>query len=366
MDPFSPTAPGSPLRVEGFEHERLLFLQDRASGLKAVVAIHSTALGPALGGTRFRAYAGDDEAVADVLELSRGMSYKNAVAGLDFGGGKGLIIGDPARLKTKELLLAYGRFVESLGGLFVTGPDAGTDSSDTEVLAGVCRWVVSGPRAGGGAAETARATALGLFHGMRAAAYHRWGTSSLHGRVVGVAGVGKVGRPLVEHLVDAGASVVVTDVREEPVARLVERFPGVAVVDDPEALIRFDGVDVYSPCAFGGVLNDDTASAITAGLVCGAANNQLAHPGVERQLADRGVLYVPDYVVNAGGVIQAAGDLLGHSPQDTAEKVERVFDTTIEVLERADEEGLLAGVVADRIAEQRIATAARERTLRSR
>ncbi|WP_433271477.1 Leu/Phe/Val dehydrogenase [Actinosynnema sp. CS-041913] len=346
---------------DSFEHEQVVLCQDPASGLKAVIAVHSTALGPGLGGTRFRTYPGDDEAVTDALNLSRGMSYKNAMAGLDFGGGKSVIIGDPARLKSEELLLAFGRFVASLGGRFITGCDLGTDVSDMDVVGRVCRWIVTRSRKTGGTGDPSSSTALGLVHGMRAAAGHRWGAPSLRGRTVGVAGVGKVGHLLVERLVHEGARVVVTDLLEEPVRRVVEKFRQVAVVDDTESLIRLPGLDIYAPCALGGALDEAVVPVLTAEIVCGAANNQLSHPDVEQQLADRGILYVPDYVVNAGGAIHATGDLRGRSPSQVTAEVDRIFDTTRAVLEHAESGGLLPGEAADRIAEQRIAAAAGER-----
>jgi valine dehydrogenase (NAD+) len=262
-------------------HEQVVLCQDRASGLKAVIAIHSTALGPALGGTRFYPYASEEEAVADALNLSRGMSYKNAMAGLDHGGGKAVIIGDPEQIKTEELLLAYGRFVASLGGRYVTACDVGTYVADMDVVARECRWTTGRSPENGGAGDSSVLTAFGVFQGMRASAQHLWGDPSLRGRKVGVAGVGKVGHHLVEHLLEDGAEVVITDVRAESVRRILDRHPsgGVTAVADTEALIRVEGLDIYAPCALGGALSDDSVPVLTAKIVCGAANNQLAHAG---------------------------------------------------------------------------------------
>ncbi|MBC3988058.1 Glu/Leu/Phe/Val dehydrogenase [Streptomyces sp. AC563] len=361
MSCFDLTAPLTVRAVDAFDHERVLLFQDPASDLKAIVAIHSTALGTALGGTRFQPYGGDEQALVDVLRLSRGMSYKNAVAGLDFGGGKAVIIGDPNRIKSEELLLAFGRSVASLKGRYVTACDVGTDAADMDVVARTCRWTVRHTPGDESAADLSALTALGVLHGIRAAAYHRWGTTSLRGRTVGIAGVGKVGRLLADRLFDEGARLVVTDVREEPVRRLVGKYPQTTVVADTEALIRFAGLDVYAPCALGGVLNDEVAPVLTAEVVCGSANNQLACPEVEKHLADRGILYVPDYVVNAGGVIQAAGQLRRTPARRILARVEQIFDTTLAVLERAATEGELPGVAADRIAEQRLRAAAEAR-----
>ncbi|MFF5307515.1 Leu/Phe/Val dehydrogenase [Streptomyces sp. NPDC013161] len=340
-------------------HEQVVLCQDRASGLKAVIAIHNTALGPALGGTRFYPYASEEGAVADALNLARGMSYKNAMAGLDHGGGKAVIIGDPERDKTEELLLAYGRFVASLGGRYVTACDVGTYVADMDVVARECRWTTGRSPENGGAGDSSVLTAFGVFQGMRASAQHLWGDPSLRGRTVGIAGVGKVGHHLVEHLRDEGAEVVITDVREESVRRILDKHAaGVTAVADTEALIRVEGLDIYAPCALGGALNDATVPVLTAKVVCGAANNQLEHPGVEKDLADRGILYAPDYVVNAGGVIQVADELHGFDFERCKAKAAKIFDTTLAIFARAKEDGIPPAAAADRIAEQRMHEAA--------
>ncbi|MFG2333653.1 Leu/Phe/Val dehydrogenase [Streptomyces sp. NPDC048604] len=340
-------------------HEQVVLCQDRASGLKAVIALHSTALGPALGGTRFYPYANEAEAVADALNLSRGMSYKNAMAGLEHGGGKAVIIGDPEKIKTEELLLAYGRFVASLGGRYVTACDVGTYVADMDVVARENRWTTGRSPENGGAGDSSVLTAFGVFQGMRASAQTVWGDPTLRGRKVGVAGVGKVGHYLVEHLLQDGAEVVITDVREESVRRITDKHPQVTVVADTDALIRVEGLDVYAPCALGGALNDDTVPVLTAKVVCGAANNQLAHPGVEKDLADRGIVYAPDYVVNAGGVIQVADELHGFDFDRCKKKAAKIFDTTLEIFARAKSDGVPPAAAADRIAEQRMAEARR-------
>ncbi|MGN5632654.1 Leu/Phe/Val dehydrogenase [Streptomyces sp. AC154] len=343
-------------------HEQVVLCQDRASGLKAVIAIHSTALGPALGGTRFYPYASEQAAVADALNLARGMSYKNALAGLGHGGGKAVIIGDPEAFegdRRTELLLAYGRAVASLGGRYVTACDVGTYVADMDVVARECRWTTGRSPENGGAGDSSVLTAFGVFQGMRASAQHLWGDPTLRGRKVGVAGVGKVGHHLVEHLLADGAEVTITDVREESVRRITERHPGVAVAADTGALIRTEGLDIYAPCALGSALNDETVPVLTASVVCGAANNQLAHPGVEKDLADRAILYAPDYVVNAGGVIQVADELHGFDFDRCRAKAAKIFDTTLAIFARAKSDGIPPAAAADRIAEQRMADAAR-------
>jgi valine dehydrogenase (NAD+) len=351
----------------GDSHEQVVLCHDRDSGLKAVIAIHSTTLGPALGGTRFHPYASEEEAVQDVLNLARGMSYKNALAGLDLGGGKAVIIGDPARaseggIKTEALLRAFGRFVQSLGGRYVTACDVGTYVADMDVVARECDYVTGRSPEYGGAGDSSVLTAFGVFQAMRACAQHRWGAPTLAGRRVGVAGVGKVGHYLVGHLVAEGAQVVITDVSEQAVARVRAAHPGVEVAPNAGALIRAN-LDVYAPCALGGALDDATVAVLTAGVVCGAANNQLAHPGVEKDLADRGVLYAPDYLVNAGGVIQVADEIEGFVFERAKAKAARIYDTALEIFARAQADGVPPAVAADRLAERRMADVGRLRSI---
>ena len=338
------------------DHEEVVFWHDRATGLRAIVAIYSTALGPALGGTRFYPYASEDEALADVLNLSRGMAYKNALAGLDHGGGKAVIWGDPTTDKSEALLRSYGRFVQSLGGRYVTACDVGTYSPDMDVVGQECEYVTGRTEAAGGAGDSSVLTAWGVFQGMRACAERQWGVPTLSGRRVGVAGVGKVGKHLVDHLVADGAEVVVTDVSQAAVSAVTAKHPGVATVPDVDALVR-SPLDVYAPCALGGALSDEVVEVLTATVVCGGANNQLAHPGVEKTLADRGILYAPDYVVNAGGVIQVADEYRGYVPERARAAATAIFDTTRDIFATAAEEGVPPAVAADRMAERRMAEA---------
>ncbi|MGI5146725.1 Glu/Leu/Phe/Val family dehydrogenase [Plantactinospora sp. CA-294935] len=346
-------------------HEQVVFCQDKQTGLKAIIAIYSTALGPALGGTRFYPYATEAEALHDVLDLSRGMAYKNALAGLDLGGGKAVIWGDPERIKTEPLLRAYGRFVESLNGRYYTACDVGTYVADMDLVARETRFVTGRSVEHGGAGDSSVLTAWGVFQGMRAAAEHTWGSPTLAGRRVGVSGLGKVGKHLTGHLIDDGASVVATDVNPKALSWVRQAYPQVDVVADTQALITSD-IDVYAPCALGGALDDDTVPALRASVVVGAANNQLAHPGIEKLLADRGVLYAPDYVVNAGGVIQVADEIDGFNFERAKLRATRIFDTTREILRLADAEGVPPAVAADRLAERRMAEVGRLRTIHLR
>ncbi len=334
-------------------HEQVVFCQDEESGLRAIIGIHSTALGPALGGTRFYPYAGEAEALEDVLALSRGMSYKNALAGLDHGGGKAVILGDPTVDKSEALLRAYGRFVQSLHGRYYTACDVGTYVQDMDVVARECDFVTGRSEADGGAGDSSVLTAYGVFQGMRASAEHTWGSPTLAGRRVGIAGVGKVGVHLTRHLVEDGAEVVVTDVSDRALDRIRSLFPSVEVVGDTAALVQSD-VDVYAPCALGGALDDEVVEVLRAKVVCGAANNQLAHPGIEKRLEDRGILYAPDYLVNAGGVIQVADEIHGFVFERARARAERIFDTTRHVFAVAAQDGVPPAVAADRLAERRM------------
>ncbi|MGI8799272.1 MAG: Leu/Phe/Val dehydrogenase [Pseudonocardia sp.] len=341
----------------GAGHEQVVFFQDAASGLRAIIGLYSTALGPGLGGTRFYPYRDEDAALRDVLNLSRAMAYKNALAGLDHGGGKAVILGDPARDATEPLLRAYGRAVQSLGGRYITACDVGTTVAHMDIVAQACQYVTGRSPGNGGAGDSGLLTAFGVFQGMRAGAAHLWGSTSLAGRRVGIAGVGKVGRRLVEHLLDDGAAVVVSDVNAAAVGAVRTAHPEVHAVADTAALVSAQ-IDVYSPCAMGAALDDAVVEVLAAKVVCGGANNQLAHPGVAKLLHDRGILYAPDYVVNAGGVIQVAEEIGGFDLDRAQAKAARIFDTTTAVFEQAELDGVPPSIAADRLAEQRMAAAA--------
>ena len=346
----------------GAEHEQVVFCNDHATGLRAIVAIHSTALGPALGGTRFYPYASTDEAIVDALNLSRSMSYKAALAGLDLGGGKAVIIGDPTRLKTEALLRAYGRFVQSLNGRYYTACDVGTYSDDMDHIARECDFVTGRTVAHGGAGDSSVLTAYGVFQGMRAAAEQVWGEPTLAGRTVGVAGVGKVGRHLVRHLIEDGASVVVTDVHVPSVESVRAEYPQVSAVGSTDELVAGD-LDVYAPCALGGAISDEVLAVLGAKIVCGAANNQLAHPGIEKQLEERGILYAPDYCVNSGGLIQVADELEGFSFERAQQRAAGIFDTSRQVFALAQADGVPPAIAADRLAERRMREVGRLRSV---
>jgi len=349
-------------------HEQVVFCQDRASGLKAIIAIYSTALGPALGGTRFYPYADEDAAVEDVLKLSKAMAYKAACAGIDLGGGKAVILGDPSRDKTEALLRAYGRFVQTLGGRYYTACDIGTYVQDMDVIAKETDFATGRSPENGGAGDSAVLTAFGVFQAMRAAAQHTWGSPTLQGRRVAVEGVGKVGHHLVEHLLEDGARVVVSDVDPAAIARVRGLPAGAAVEVADVTTMRTADCDVYAPCALGGSVSDKLVPVLKAAIVCGAANNQLAHPGIEKSLADHGILYVPDYVANAGGLVQVADEALhlrdgGFRFERAKAGAARIFDTTLAIFGLAHTEGIPPVVAADRLAERRMADVSRLRSV---
>ena len=355
--PSLTTAPPALSPTDTSAHEQVVFCHDRQTGLRAIIGIYSTALGPALGGTRFYPYESEDAALADVLRLSKGMAYKNAVAGLDLGGGKAVIIGDPATDKTPDLLRAYGRFVESLGGRYVTACDVGTYVADMDVVSETTRFATGRSEANGGAGDSSVLTAFGVFQGQRAAAQHLWGEPTLKGRTVGIAGVGKVGRILAGHLLEDGANVVVTDVNEQALAALKDKYPQIEVVADTATLVTSD-IDVYAPCALGGALDDTTVEALRATVVCGGANNQLVTEGdggTADRLRERGITYAPDFLVNAGGVIQVSDELHGFDFERAKKGATAIFDHTLEVLRTADERGITPAAAADHIAEERMA-----------
>lgn len=334
-------------------HEQVLFGHDADTGLRCIIAIHSTRLGQAIGGTRFRDYESESEAVTDVLRLSKAMTYKNACAGLDAGGGKAVIFGDPATTRTPELLHAYGRMIASLGGRYITACDVGTTPQDMSTIGQQTRWVTGTDLAEGGSGDSGIPTGLGIYLAVKAVAEVVFGDGSLRGRHIAVQGVGKVGGRLLRHLVDEGAKISVADVSPaalEPFADL----PGVEVVA-PDRILEVDA-DIVSPNALGGVLDRASIETIQAPIVCGGANNQLADPQAAVHLQDRGILYAPDYIVNAGGIINLFEELHpdGYDRQRALRRVRSIPTTLTQVIELARLEKITTDEAAGRFAERRI------------
>ncbi len=339
-------------------HERVVFGYDDRTGLRAIIAIHSTALGPAAGGCRMWPYASTSEAVADVLRLSRGMSYKSAMAGLRFGGGKAVIIGDSRKGKTPELFQAYGRFVDSLGGKYITAEDVGTTLADMEQVAKVTRFVTGlGQRAIGQAGgDPAPRTALGVFLGLKSAVRFKLGRSDLQGLTVAVQGVGSVGYDLCRRAAGEGAKLRVADVHEAAAQRVRDEF-GATIVSVDKVLS--EDVDALAPCALGAILNSQSIPLIRARVIAGAANNQLAEDKDGAALQAAGILYAPDYVVNAGGIISVTHEYTGSvtDAQVTAE-IAGIPDRLTEIFERARRENRATNAVADQMAREKIGRAA--------
>jgi len=334
-------------------HEQLVISQDPSCGYLGIIAIHDTTLGPALGGTRFWQYDSTEAALVDALRLARGMTYKSAVAGLSLGGGKAVIVGDNRRRDREALFRAHGRFVDTLGGRYITAEDVGTSTDDMEFVRQETRHVGG---LVGRSGDPSPVTAWGVFHGMRAAARTRFGTDDLAGRRVLVQGAGNVAYHLCRLLHEAGAELVVTDIRPERVQRIVQEFGARGVA--PDALVAEKG-DIYSPNALGATLNDDTIPRLQVGLVCGGANNQLAEPRHGDALQARGILYAPDYVVNGGGVINIYGELHGWDRARSESKAAQIYDTTLQVFAIAGRDRVAPHLAADRLAEERIAAVKR-------
>jgi leucine dehydrogenase len=344
----------------GGEFEEVVFFHDAPSELQGIVAIHSTALGPSLGGTRFYPFKTEEDALRDVLRLARGMTYKSAAAGLDLGGGKAVIIGDPKRSKSEELLRAYGRFLESLGGRYITAEDVGTTGDDMDMIRRETRFVTGVSPAMGGSGDPSPVTAWGVYQGMIACAEEAWKDASLTGKRIAVQGVGKVGYHLCKHLVDAGASLVVADVDVDAVARAVREFGCDTAEPDK---IHAEECDVFAPCALGGIIRDDTIPSLKCRVVAGAANNQLAAPEHGEQLAELGILYAPDYIINAGGIINVADELRGYDRDRAMRQVEGIYRTLRRIFSMASEQGITTARAADHLAMERIERVGRLRRI---
>jgi leucine dehydrogenase len=335
----------------GEEFEEVVFFHDAPSQLRGIVAIHSTMLGPSLGGTRFYPFKTEEDALRDVLRLARGMTFKAAAAGLDLGGGKAVIIGDPKRIKSEELLRAYGRFLESLGGRYITAEDVGTTGDDMDMIRRETTSVTGVSPAMGGSGDPSPVTAWGVYQGMIACAEEVWRDPSLSGKRVAVQGVGKVGFHLVGHLKEAGAKVVVSDVDVDAVARAVREYDIETAEPDK---IHAEECDIFAPCALGAVIRDDTIPSLKCRVVAGAANNQLAAPEHGEQLGELGILYAPDYIINAGGLINVADELRGYDRERAMRRVEQIYRTLREIFKVAKEQRISTAEAANRFALERV------------
>jgi leucine dehydrogenase len=334
----------------GEEHERVLFGRDSAVGYRGIIAIHSTKLGPAVGGTRFWNYTDDEEALRDALRLSRGMTYKTALAGLPFGGGKSIIIGDHTVLDRESIFRAHGRFVDTLGGNYITAEDVGTNTSDMEYVRRETNHVAG---LAGRSGDPSPSTAHGVFRALQAAANYRWGADDVSGKTVAVQGCGNVGYHLSKELHDAGAQLVVTDVNIEKAKRVAREFK--ATVVQPEEIYAV-AADIFAPCALGGIINSQTIRQLKVEIVAGAANNQLLETRHGDMLEERKILYAPDYAANAGGVMNGCIEVLGWEPSHALKKIHEIYDTILAIFERSRADGIPTYLAADRLAEQNLAS----------
>jgi leucine dehydrogenase len=337
-------------------HETVAFFDDRSSGLKAIIAVHSTALGPACGGTRMYPYATPDAALTDVLRLSRGMSYKNAIADLPLGGGKAVIVGNPATDKSDAKFAAFAVAINSLGGRYITAMDVGVLPADMPVIARGTKYIAGFDQPGRAGGDSGPATALGVFSGLKAAVKHRLGVETTKGLRVAIQGLGKVGMGVARRLHAEGARLVVADPNARTVAEAVETLGAVAVA--PDSIVTAE-CDVLSPNALGAILNDETIPRLSAKVVAGGANNQLARDPHGAMLRDRGILYAPDYVINGGGIIRVAAQIENWSDAEVERRVLAIAGTLSAIFARAEREGEPTNVVADRMAEERIARGTR-------
>ncbi|OZM57607.1 leucine dehydrogenase [Lottiidibacillus patelloidae] len=345
--------------METYDYEQVVVCQDKESGLKAIIAIHDTTLGPALGGTRMWTYESEAAAFEDALRLAKGMTYKNAAAGLNLGGGKTVIIGDPRKDKNEALFRAFGRYIQGLNGRYITAEDVGTTVADMDLIHEETQYVTGVSPAFGSSGNPSPVTAFGVYRGMKAAAKEAFGTDSLEGKVIAVQGVGNVAYNLCRHLHEEGAKLIVTDINKEAVNRAVEEFGAKAV--DINDIYSVD-CDIYAPCALGATVNDDTIPQLKAKVIAGAANNQLKDTKHGDLIHEMGIVYAPDYVINAGGVINVADELYGYNAERAMKKVELIYDNVAKVIEISKRDGIPTYVAADRMAEERIETMRKSRS----
>lgn len=340
-------------KLTNTDHEQVLIGRDAATGYHGIIAVHSTALGPAVGGTRFWNYASEEEALTDALRLSRGMTYKNALPGLPLGGGKSIIMGDNKAANRETLLRAHGRFVETLQGRYITAEDVGTSPADMEIVRLETQHVAG---LVGRSGDPSPFTARGVFRAIQASSKFLRGADDVSGLTIAIQGCGHVGYNLAKLLYEAGAKLIVSDVDDRRITRTVDNFGAQAVASDEIFRVR---ADVFAPCALGGILNDQTIPELMVQIVAGAANNQLLEERHGAQLRERNILYAPDYVANAGGILNGCVELLGWQPADALQKVDEIYDTTLRIFESAHERGIPTNHAADRLAEDRLRSATR-------
>lgn len=334
------------------DHEQVVFCHDKDTGLKAIIGIHNTVLGPALGGTRMWKYANEWEALNDVLRLSRGMTYKSAISGLNLGGGKAVIIGDSKVDKTPEMITRFGQFVHSLSGKYITAEDVGTTTPDMDLIRDVTPHVTGISEERGGSGNPSPVTAYGVYMGMKAAAKHQFGTDKLEGKKVLVQGTGHVGETLIDYLTKEGALVQISDINEARMQEVAAKYGATIFAGDD---VYSADVDIYAPCALGATVNDDTIDRLKAKVIAGAANNQLANEQVHgKLLQEKGILYAPDFLINAGGIINVYAEIVGYDKAEAMRRTENIYNTTLEIFSVAEANGITTQQAAMAIAQKRI------------
>jgi len=332
------------------DHEQVVFCNDKDTGLRAIIGIHNTVLGPALGGTRMWNYSSEWEALNDVLRLSRGMTYKSAITGLNLGGGKAVLIGDAKTQKTPELMRKFGEFVHSLSGKYITAEDVGMDTEDMDIVREVTPFVTGISESKGGAGNPSPITAYGVFMGMKAAAKYKYGSEDLEGKKVLVQGIGHVGESLVEHLSNEGATVLIADINPARLEEISKKYSARIYTED----VYEADVDIYAPCALGATINNDTIKRLKAGIIAGAANNQLAEEIHGTMLMEKGIIYAPDFLINAGGIINVYAELEGYDRTEIMRRTENIYNTTLEILKTAEARNIPTHYAALQVAQQRI------------
>lgn len=334
-------------------HEEVIFFSEPSCGLKAIVAIHDTTLGPALGGTRMWPYASEEEAITDVLRLSKGMTYKAAVSGLNLGGGKAVIIGDPKKDKSEALFRAYGRFIESLNGRYITAEDVNISVQNIDDIYTETNYVCGIAKASGGSGNPAPYTALGVFRGMEASATKVWGSrDAIKGKVIGIQGVGSVGIELAKLITEAGGKIIFTDISEDNIQRMRKRFPEAEFIASESFYSA--NMDIYAPCALGATINDETIPQLKCKIVNGAANNQLKEDRHGQELRDRGILYAPDYLINAGGLMNVSIEFEGWNDYKSRRMIDTIYDTTLRIFQISEERNIPVNQATDALAEERL------------
>ena len=338
--------------MTNMQHEQIVVCQDNETGLKAIIAIHDTTLGPALGGTRMWNYSNEIDAFNDVLRLSRGMTYKAAITGLNLGGGKAVIIGDAKKDKSESLMRKFGEFVDSLGGKYITAEDVGMTTEDMKYVRSKTKFVTGIPKSMGGSGDPSPVTAYGVYMGMKASAKYKWGNDNLENKTIVVQGIGHVGETLVKYLIKEGADVIINDIDQNKINSCIEKYNVKSVTEEHLYSLK---MDIYAPCALGATINPTTLSQLKCAIIAGAANNQLENESRDSVLCSKkGICYAPDFLINAGGLINVYSELKGYNQEKALDQTKSIYNTTLEIFREAELNGITTNEAALNIAKNRI------------